>query len=128
ELAQHYGLNVVFDMPVRKPGAYQVRIAARDRVSKHIGSAGQFVAVPNLNNKRLAVSGIVLGTGIDGKDVANAGARSFKPNSDVHFAFMLYNGANETGALRNLVMQTRLFRDGRNVYTGAETPISAANQ
>ena len=25
-------------------------------------------------------------------------------------------------------MQTSLFRDGKNVYTGSETPISAANQ
>lgn len=128
ELAQRYGLNVVFDMPAKRPGAYQVRIAARDRVSSHIGSAGQFVAVPNLNNKQLAVSGVVLGTGIDGNDITNAGARIFTPNSDVYFAFMLYNAMNETGALRNLVMQTRLFRDGKNVYTGSEMPISAANQ
>ncbi len=128
--AQHYGMNVIFDMPVKRPGAYQVRIAARDRVSARIGSAGQFVAVPNLGNKRLAVSGIVLGTGIDstGHDIANAGARIFTPNSDIHFAFMLYNAANETGALRNLVMQAKLFRDGKNVFTGPETSISAANQ
>ena len=128
--AQHYGLNVIFDIPIKRPGAYQVRIAARDRVSARIGSAGQFVAVPNLGNKRLAVSGIVLGTGIDsaGQDMANAGARSFTPNSDVHFAFMLYNAANESGVLRSLVMQPKLFRDGKNVFTGSETLISASNQ
>jgi VWFA-related protein len=130
EQAQRYGLNVIFDMPVRRPGAYQVRIAARDRVSQHIGSAGEFVAVPNLSNKRLAVSGIVLGTGFDSttQDMANAGARSFTPNSDVHFAFMLYNAANETGTVRSVGMQAKLFRDGKNVFTGPETAISVANQ
>ena len=82
EQAKRFGLNVTFDIPVKKPGAYQIRIAARDRVSSHIGSAGQFVAVPNLNNKQLAVSGIVLGTGIDGNDMVNAGARSFTPKAN----------------------------------------------
>src|ERR1700741_2541176 len=48
EQARRYGMTITFDMPVKSPGAYQVRIAARDRNSSRIGSAGQFVAVPNL--------------------------------------------------------------------------------
>src|SRR5262249_22743710 len=64
-LALNYGMQLTFDMPVKRPGAYQVRIAARDRSSSRIGSAGQFVAVPNLNNKMFATSGVVLGVGID---------------------------------------------------------------
>ncbi|HET6976714.1 MAG TPA: VWA domain-containing protein [Pyrinomonadaceae bacterium] len=128
EQAKRHGLNITFDIPVRKLGAYQVRIAARDRNSSHIGSAGQFVAVPSLNNNRLAVSGIVLGTDSKGFALADPGARRFTPNSDVHFGYIVYNAANEAGGLRNLVMQTKLFRDGKVVSSGPETPISAANQ
>jgi len=128
EQAKRHGMNITFDMPVKNPGAYQVRIAARDRNSSHIGSAGQFVAVPNLNNNRLAVSGIVLGTDSKGFALADPGTRRYPKNSDVHFGYILYNAANESGTLRNLVMQTKLFRDGKVVSTGPETPIGAANQ
>ncbi|HEU4837616.1 MAG TPA: VWA domain-containing protein [Pyrinomonadaceae bacterium] len=131
EMAMRNGMQLTFDIPVRKPGAYQVRIAARDRASSKIGSAGQFVVVPNLGDKKLAVSGVILGTGSDAAshDLASPGARRFTPNSEVHFAFMIYNGTNESGALRNLVMQARLMRDDKDVFTGPEVPIRAgANQ
>src|SRR5215213_7208638 len=129
EHAMRSGMQLTFDIPVKKPGTYQVRIAARDRVSSKIGSAGEFVSVPNLSNKKLAVSGVILGTGSTGHDLAGPGARRFTPNSEVHFAYMIYNAANESGALRNLVMQAKLFRDGKDAYTGPEVPIKAgANQ
>jgi VWFA-related protein len=128
EAALSYGLQLTFDMPVKQPGAYQVRIAARDRASSRIGSAGQFVGVPNLANKKFATSGVVLGVGLDSvkHELYNAGARRFAANADVYFAFMIYNAANETGALRNLVMQAKLFRDGKSVYSGPEEPVKVA--
>jgi VWFA-related protein len=131
EFAMQNGMQLTFDMPVKKPGAYQVRIATRDRATDRIGSAGEFVAVPNLRDKRLAVSGVILGTDSDptGQALANPGARRFTPNSDVHFAYVIYNATNETGALRNLVMQAKLFRDGKEVFAGPEVPVKApANQ
>lgn len=128
EQAKRFGMNITFDMPVKNAGAYQVRIAARDKNSSHIGSAGQFVAVPNLGNNRLAVSGIVLGTDSKGFALANPGTRRFTKNSDVHFAYIVYNATNASGTLRNLVVQTKLFRDGKVVFTAPESPISAANQ
>ena len=128
EIALNNGLQLTFDMTVKRPGAFQVRVAARDRASSRIGSAGQFVDVPNLANKKFATSGVVLGVGIDDAkhELYNAGARRFAPNADVYFAFMIYNAANETGALRNLVMQTKLFRDGKSVFSGPEEQVKAA--
>jgi len=130
ELAMQNGMQLTFDIPIKKPGAYQVRIAARDRTSSKIGSAGQFVVVPNLSDKKLAVSGVILGTGSDeSHNLASPGARRFTPNSDVHFAFMVYNGANESGAFRNLVMQAKVLREDKEVFTGPEVPVqTAANQ
>ena len=130
EQAMRYGMKLTFDIPVKRAGAYQVRIAARDKNSSRIGSAGQFVAVPDLSKKKPAVSGIVLATAINpaNQALANPGARHFTPNSDLHFAYVLYNATNESGGLRNLVMQARLFREGKNIYSGPEVPITAANQ
>jgi VWFA-related protein len=122
------GLGLAFDMPVKRPGAYQVRLAARDTTSSKLGSTGQFVVVPDLKNKRLAVSGIVLGTGGAGQTIANPGARRFFANSELYYACKLYNATNEKGKLRNLVMNAMLLRDGKIVYSGPEVPIVASEQ
>ena len=41
---------------------------------------------------------------------------------------MLYDAANESGKLRNLVMDVKLFRDDKNVHSGPQTPIVASDQ
>lgn len=130
EQARLYGMSVTVDIPIKKPGDYQVRIAVRDNNSSRIGSAGQFVAVPNLKDHRLAVSGVVLGTASNTlrQEILAPGTRIFKRNSEVHYAYLIYNGTNESGALRNLVMETSLYRDGKKVFTGPEIPITSAGQ
>lgn len=122
-----------FDMPAKKPGSYQVRIAVRDRTSAKIGSAGQFVAVPDVNDKRLALSGIVL-RGVSQASTQAAvmavpPARRFAVNSDLYFAFVIYNATlNQATQQPNLTMETKLFRDGKVVAPSAETPIEIKNQ
>jgi hypothetical protein len=115
-----------FDMPAKKPGSYLVRIAVRDRTSAKIGSAGQFLDVPDLNNKRLAVSGIVLRSAAAATTPASVMAtppgRRFPLNSDLYSAFFIYN------ASPNLALQTRLFRDGKIVKAVAEQPIDVSNK
>src|SRR6185369_9726005 len=76
------GIALSIDMPVRRPGAYQARLAVRDRPTSRMGSAGQFVVIPDLKNKKLAVSGIVLGLPNDNQSVSNAGGRRFKQNDE----------------------------------------------
>jgi hypothetical protein len=56
-----HGLIYTLNVPVKKAGAYQLRLAVRDSGSERVGSASQFIEVPNLDRKRLALSGIVLG-------------------------------------------------------------------
>ena len=130
ERVMRNGMATTVDMTVKRPGSYQVRIAARDRSSSKIGSTGQFVEVPDLNKKRLAVSGIVLGTvaGSSPSDVFKIidrpGARTFDLNTDLHFAFMTYNATSTS----KLVMEAKLFRDGKVVFSGPETPINVGNQ
>src|ERR1041385_7677085 len=121
------GIALSFDMPVRRAGAYQARLVVRDRPTSHLGSAGAVVVVPDLKNRKPAVSGIILGLPNADQSVSNAGARRFKQNDELYFAYNLYNAANESGQLRNLVMNAMLFRDGKNVYSGPEIPIAASD-
>lgn len=52
------GLVYSFDIPIKKPGSYQLRIAVRDPATDRIGTATQLIEVPDLSKGRLALSGI----------------------------------------------------------------------
>lgn len=135
--AMRNGVGISFDMPVKRHGFYQVRVAVRDKNSSKMGSAGEFVTVPNLKDNKLAVSGIVLANvaqfsaPADAADqaVSNPGARRFQSNSNLYYAFRIYNAAIARGSqLREMVMEAKLFRDGKIVFSGPEVPIPANDQ
>ena len=54
------GLVYYVTVPIKKPGAYQLRMSLRDTNTERIGSASQFVEVPDLKKNRLALSGLAL--------------------------------------------------------------------
>lgn len=54
------GFMYVLTVPIKKPGAYQLRSALRDATSASVGSASQFIDVPNINKNRLTLSGIIV--------------------------------------------------------------------
>ncbi|HEX8370724.1 MAG TPA: VWA domain-containing protein, partial [Pyrinomonadaceae bacterium] len=54
------GFVYSFVFPIKNPGAYQMRVALRDQNSQKVGSANQFIEVPNLKKDRLTLSGIIL--------------------------------------------------------------------
>src|SRR2546423_293798 len=60
EHTRNSGLIYVVTLPIKKPGAYQLRMAIRDSTSGHVGSANQFIEVPDIKKKRLTLSGIIL--------------------------------------------------------------------
>ena len=123
------GIGIGFDMPAKRPGAYQIRVAVRDKASSKIGTAGRYMAVPDLKKKQqLAVSGIVLGTFNADKTVGRTGIRGFPAGSDLYYAYNLYNAIDESGNQRNLVMDVILFRDGKIVQTVPEVAIGAPDQ
>ncbi|SPE41505.1 conserved exported hypothetical protein [Candidatus Sulfopaludibacter sp. SbA3] len=45
---------------VKKPGAYQMRVALRDDGSAQLGSASQFVEIPDVHNGHLTLSSLVI--------------------------------------------------------------------
>lgn len=134
--AAREGIRIRFDMRPKRPGAYQLRVAARDVASSRIGSAGQFVSVPNLKNKRLALSGIVLRgvtdiaeTDPDAVAAVSPAFRRFVPNSELQFALVVYNAAIDRSVGRpNLVMETKLFRNDKRVQSYPAMPVDMTNQ
>lgn len=54
------GLAYTLLVPILRPGGYQLRFAIRDRESGRLGSAGEFVEMPDVQRGQFALSGIVL--------------------------------------------------------------------
>ncbi len=54
------GLIYTMQHPVKKPGAYQMRVALRDEDSNQVGSASEFIEVPDVSKGKLALSSLIL--------------------------------------------------------------------
>jgi hypothetical protein len=142
------GMVYGFDLPVKQSGAFQFRVAVRDNGSTRIGTAGEFVEVPDLHNGQLALSGIVVRDALDllsedpgaavrrplsntEQETINGGpaVRRFHQGTNLIFAYAIYN-ARLAGVthLPQLSTQTRVFRDGRPIFTGDAIPIDYAGQ
>lgn len=135
------GLVYMMKVPIKKPGAYQLRVAVRDSQTDKVGSASQFIEVPDLGKGRLALSGIVISSARDepppgapqqeaGRDpLREATVRRFRQGSKIDFFYHIYNAKVDRATGRpRLVTQARLFRDGRPVFTGPTIPFDPGPQ
>ena len=127
------GLTYRLDVPVRHPGAYQLRVAVREVSTGRVGSARQLVQVPDVGKRKLTLSGIVLGLvsdGVPGETLgadATAALRRFRPGQSLSYSFAVYNAQRDQATGRpRLDAQMRLFRDGQAVTIGAPRPLEPA--
>jgi hypothetical protein len=90
------GFVYQFAFPVKKAGAYQYRVAIRDAQGGKIGSASQFIEVPNLGKKHLATSSLV---------IENVTADQWKKMSDATGVHPPTNAMSDT-ALRRVRIGT----------------------
>jgi VWFA-related protein len=125
------GITLNIELPLKRPGAYQVRVAALDVASAKVGSAGQFVQVPDLANHKLALSGIVMGAVQAGaaESRTNPVIRRFPVGTTVRFACGIYNAVLDPGTqLPNVTLQIQLYRDGKQVLTSPPMTVDSKNQ
>ncbi len=131
-----------FTFPVKKAGAYQYRVAIRDPESGKVGSASQFVEVPNLKKGRLTLSSIVMenisqeqwkkltesSSPAAGDAMNDTALRRAKIGSVLHYGYEIYNAKAAGGAAPNVAARIRIFRDGELVLDGKQTQIDIAGQ
>ena len=132
-----------FAFPVKKPGAYQYRVAIRDSQGGTVGSASQFIEVPNLKKNRLNLSSIVL-EDLSPEQWQQLSTASEKPISAdpmtdtalrrAHLGYVLrygieiYNAALDASKKPNLTARVRVFRDGKLLLDGKPLQIDPAGQ
>jgi VWFA-related protein len=105
-------------LPLR-PGIYQVRVAARDDKTGSVGSAAQWIDIPDLSSKKLTLSTLLLGGHISnsvqdkkagGEHVLFSVDHRFARESTLTFFTIIYNAA--TAAAPKLDAQIEIQRGG----------------
>jgi VWFA-related protein len=126
DVARRDGLVYVLDLPVKRAGAFQVRVAVRDAASGRLGRAGQLVEVPDVRKGRFALSGVVMGgTGDDPQ--ASPAVRRFRPGAHVPYSFFVYNARRAAGTAQpRLEVRTSLVHDGNAVLSPPATRVESA--
>jgi VWFA-related protein len=128
------GLVYILNFPLKKGGAYQMRVAVLDAASERNGTAMQFVEAPDLTKDRLALSGIVLSNAAEvdkasaaEQDIQSGPAvRRLRPGMMIDYRFIIYNArADENSPVQ---LQMRLLREGKAVFTGKVASLDVSKE
>jgi len=133
------GLVYDFTFKSKKSGAYQMRVAIRDNATNRVGSASQFIEIPNLKKNRLTLSGVFL----ENVDFANwkkldkitpeeaqllidlksdTAMRKFTPGTVLTYSADVFNAKLDKTNNANLTLQARLYSEQNMVFDGK--PVS----
>jgi VWFA-related protein len=114
------------------PGIYQVRVAARDEKSGLVGSAIQWVVIPDLAKRELATSSVLLG----GQVLENANNKDagpqiqlsvdhrFSRGARLGYWMFIYNAKRDAAGAPSLTVQTQVMRDGRVMLSSPQRRVS----
>jgi hypothetical protein len=117
------------------PGIYQVRVAARDDRSGHVGSAIQWIAIPDLTKNKLTLSSVLLGGQVlEDKSKENTPHvqlsvdHIFPRMSQLGYWVFVYNAKRDAAGNPQLMVQTTVLRDGQAVLSSPQRRLNSAGQ
>ena len=123
-------------MPVKRPGPYQLRVALRDVGADRIGSASQFIDVPDLGKRQLTLSSLFIqgfgagGTSDGSVEVVDPNAtlavRRFHRGALTNYVCYAYNVVRSSGGKPQVESAIRLLRDGVEVFRSGPQPVHAS--
>jgi hypothetical protein len=114
------------------PGIYQVRVAVRDEKSGHVGSAMQWVVLPDLATHQLSTSSVLLGGQVL-EDAKNKDANPqiqlsvdhrFSRLGRLGYWMFIYNARRDAAGAPNLTAQTRVLRDGQVMLVSPQRKLN----
>ncbi len=122
--------NLIYSYPLRiPPGLYQVRVGVRDKTSGKLGSAQDWIEIPDLSRTPLAVSSLIVSerptklTPVMGTSDATPVDQTnfsvdhrFQRNSFLRFLLFLYS-APRLETKPDIAVQVQIFRDNQPVIT-----------
>jgi hypothetical protein len=141
---REHGLRFSIALAVKKPGAYYVRAAMKDPASGKMGSAYQFIEIPDLKKGRLMLSNIFVVNRDDDlpwvrsesatlsadvrKDLGKSVAiRNYTPGETIDYAAVIYNAKFETNQRPILESQFTLLGNGKELVKGNVEAVDLSN-
>ncbi|MCX6605393.1 MAG: VWA domain-containing protein [Acidobacteria bacterium] len=106
---QSHGLMQQLELPIPRPGPYQLRAALVDTSTQKAGSASRFLEAPDWASGHLALSDIVL-SGQSGPAL-----RQLNAGEQFSYSAAVYNGGPA------LVSQISIYRQGKLIHRGEPT-------
>lgn len=153
EMLMQRGFLYSINVPVKKAGAYQLRVAVRDSSSERVGSANQFIEVPDIEKNRLILSGLVVsgsdparrrsaaeraaeqaasdkeGAVEETEPLAGPAMRVLRGGMEVDFGFLIYNAQRDPKTNRpDLETQVVLLKEGKQIFAGKTAPLEIGEQ
>ncbi|HEU5132354.1 MAG TPA: VWA domain-containing protein, partial [Pyrinomonadaceae bacterium] len=110
------------------PGIYQFRVAARDEKSGRVGSAIQWIVIPDLAKSQLTLSSVLLGGQVL-EDKNNKAASPhvqlsvdhiFPRMSQLGYWVFVYNAKRDASGNPQITVQTQVLRDGQAVLSSPQ--------
>jgi VWFA-related protein len=130
------------DMLALQPGLYQIRLAARQRETGMIGTASEWIEVPDLSTKKLTLSSVFIrplppadpdeedankkqasSQQYVFSDFTNQAYRAIPSDSQIDMYTVIYN-AQAVNGKPDLVIQAQILRDNIVVYGTPLRPVS----
>jgi VWFA-related protein len=144
---KEHGIRFSLTLPIKKPGAYYLRVAVRDLESGKVGSAYQFIEIPDLTAGRLALSNIFLVNSDDDVNWVQTGAtekgseyflraqlkkddgkspaiRNYRPDESFEYMMLIYNAKHAQGELPDLEYSVVLYKDGQELSKSQPQPLT----
>ncbi|MDR1729034.1 MAG: VWA domain-containing protein [Acidobacteriota bacterium] len=132
---RRHGIRFAMLLPVKKPGAYYVRSAVKDMGSGHVGSAYQFIEIPDLAKKGTELSDVfvvdgaedlkwLMSDGAEGggdglfspvfqaEETRSPALRTYSRGDRLNALAMLYNAGDKAATDSGIEVQYILYRDG----------------
>ena len=113
------------------PGIYQVRVAARDERSRRIGSAMQWIVIPDLSNRQLTLSSVLITSPVKDNAASKDTSPQLQLSADHRFSrshhleylIFVYNAKRDARGATNLTVETEVLRDGKVISTAQQKVI-----
>ena len=140
------GLVYDINVPLKKAGAYQLRVSLRDAATERVGSASQFIEAPDLKKGRLTLSGLAAAGVTPARAATTANAsndpgdelrdpeatpavRRFHSGMYLDYGYWIYNAKLDKATKQpQLITQTKLFQDGKEIFVGPARPYEVGAQ
>ncbi len=107
------------------PGIYQFRVAARDEKSGRVGSAIQWIVIPDLTKSQLTLSSVLLGGQLlEDKHVQLSVDHTFPRASQMGYWLFVYNAKRDANGNPQLTVQTQVLRDGQTVLSSPQRRVN----